>query len=127
MTRAQALAFLGRDRAFLTPDDMCGLSHVAPLAIQQLFGVDRYNDMLFLPSMTLIEYLSEKGRDRYWAAAELNVSPEAVRLWLAGHRTPTPEMMRRIMEWSGGKVSPNDFVLTPAGSTPPAPQPEAAE
>jgi DNA-binding transcriptional regulator YdaS (Cro superfamily) len=63
--------------------------------------------------MTLFEFMTLNARDRQWLATELSVSPEAVRLWLGGERTPSPEMMRRIAKLTKGKVTPNDFVLRP--------------
>lgn len=56
----------------------------------------------------------------------LGVGREAVRKWLRGERIPRPEVMRRIVEVTEGKVGPADFYdLTPsapAGTS----QPEAA-
>jgi hypothetical protein len=63
--------------------------------------------------MTLYEFLTLNNRDRHWAASELGVSHEAVRLWLSGERTPSPVMMRKVAALTAGKVTPNDFVLTP--------------
>lgn len=60
--------------------------------------------------MDLRAYLDTSGLDEAAFAAQLEVTKEAVRLWLTGERTPRPRMMRRIAEKTDGRVTPNDFI-----------------
>lgn len=61
--------------------------------------------------MKLREYLDATGRKAGDLAADLNVAENTVRRWLAGTRTPDPEMMRTIHAATKGLVQPNDLVL----------------
>lgn len=56
----------------------------------------------------------------------LGVGREAVRKWLRGERIPRPEVMRRIVEVTEGKVGPADFYDLPQVGTSGGAQPEAA-
>lgn len=60
--------------------------------------------------MRLGDYLESIKMDKETAAQQLEVSYQAVRNWVAGDRTPRPENMVRIEQWSGGIVRPNDFI-----------------
>jgi len=60
--------------------------------------------------MTLSDYLQTHQLTRTDAAQAFGVSVEAVRLWLAGARTPRPEQMRRIIAATNGLVTANDFL-----------------
>lgn len=60
--------------------------------------------------MDLKTYLSEKSIDMAAFAVSVDVSKEAVRLWIAGERTPRAEAMRRIVHETKGTVTPNDFL-----------------
>ena len=42
-------------------------------------------------------------------AAEIGVSYDAVRLWELGERMPSPNLMKRIMRYTEGEVTANDF------------------
>lgn len=59
--------------------------------------------------MKLGQYLERIGKSGRQAAKELEVSPAAVCRWINGKCIPSPEEMRKIMRWSGGKVMANDF------------------
>lgn len=43
------------------------------------------------------------------AATKLSVSKDVYNSWEYGVRIPRQKMMKKIIEWSGGKVSANDF------------------
>jgi|GEM_PF-5353755 len=45
------------------------------------------------------------------AATMLNVSGQAVWYWKTNKRRPSYELMNRITNWTGGKVTANDFQL----------------
>jgi DNA-binding transcriptional regulator YdaS (Cro superfamily) len=60
--------------------------------------------------MDLGTYITENGADIAELAKKLGVTKEAVRLWVAGSRTPRPDAMRRIVDATGGQVTPNDFL-----------------
>lgn len=45
------------------------------------------------------------------AACQLLVSKDVYNSWEYGVRIPRPAMMKKIIEWSGGKVTANDFYL----------------
>lgn len=60
--------------------------------------------------MDLRTYLDTSGVDEAAFATRLEVTKEAVRLWLTGERTPRPKMLRRILEKTDGRVTANDFV-----------------
>lgn len=73
------------------------------------FGVDLPNDPFQDVPMTLQEYMTLRGFSRADCAAHLGVTPECIRLWLAGKRHPSPEQARNILKVTGKKVTPNDF------------------
>ena len=66
--------------------------------------------------MRLRDYLARRNLTLTKFAAELGVSPEAVRRYVSGLRVPRPEIMARIVDRTGGAVQPNDFFLAGAGS-----------
>lgn len=59
--------------------------------------------------MKLNDYLKKHKIRRADFAADLNVTPEAVRLWTLDRRMPKPDMMRLIGKATKGKVTPMDF------------------
>lgn len=61
--------------------------------------------------MTLTEYMTANGLTRADVAAALNVTPEAVRLWMIGARMPSRDTLAAIAEFSQSQVMPNDFVF----------------
>lgn len=60
--------------------------------------------------MRLSQYLSVTETPVKDFALKVGVTPEAVRLYLAGKRTPRPAIMRAIREATSGAVEPNDFL-----------------
>lgn len=62
--------------------------------------------------MQFSEYLKENNITQSQAASELCVAQGIISMWVNGERLPRPENMKKITEWSGGKVQPNDFYLT---------------
>ena len=59
--------------------------------------------------MKLSVYLRRRRLKNADFAEIVNVTPEAVRLWLKGTRVPNQNTMRRIVEATDGRVRPNDF------------------
>ena len=59
--------------------------------------------------MKLGDYLDKNGVTVRDFAERLGMSPEAVRLYVAGRRVPRQEAMEKIIQATGGKVEPNDF------------------
>ena len=59
--------------------------------------------------MSFDDFLKEAGKSDARAAKELGCSSECVRLWRRGKRMPRSEAMARIKDWSGGKVTAEDF------------------
>jgi transcriptional regulator with XRE-family HTH domain len=47
------------------------------------------------------------------AAGALGISPASLSRIETGSQECRPELQRRIYEWSGGTISPNDLVLRP--------------
>lgn len=62
--------------------------------------------------MRLTEYLSQQGIKRTEFAAKLDVSPGTITGWCKGTFWPSKENAKRIVEETGGAVSPNDFLET---------------
>ncbi len=68
--------------------------------------------------MKLAEYLKDSGLSLSAFAARAGVSEAAISRYVGGKRTPRPEIVRRIVLASGGRVQPNDLyaaVLPPGG------------
>lgn len=59
--------------------------------------------------MQFSEYLKEKNITQEQAASELGVDQAQISYWARGIKLPNKENMKKIVEWSGGKVQPNDF------------------
>ena len=60
--------------------------------------------------MKLNDWLTKSKQTRRQFAASLGVTPEAVRLWIAGERFPTRSNLASIAALTKGKVKANDFV-----------------
>jgi len=59
--------------------------------------------------MKLKEYIEDcKITQEQVALAVGTIQPNVSR-WLSGESIPAPENMAKIVEWTGGKVQPNDF------------------
>lgn len=61
--------------------------------------------------MQLSDYLRETGQKPGDFADKIGVAGNSVRRWIAGTRTPDPDMMRVIHAATKGAVRPDDFVL----------------
>ena len=59
--------------------------------------------------MKLGDYLDQNGVTVQDFADRLEMSAEAIRLYVAGRRVPRPNAMAKIINATGGKVEPNDF------------------
>ncbi len=59
--------------------------------------------------MKLQAYRERKRLTRFQAAQQLDVDTSTVWRWETGKAEPLPAQIRRINEWSGGKVTANDF------------------
>lgn len=59
--------------------------------------------------MTLDSYLTERGITTAEFAKRIETSFEAVRRYRAGLRVPERGVMQKIVNATGGAVSPNDF------------------
>lgn len=65
--------------------------------------------------MKLAHYLNEMNISHEQFAAEMGgLSISGVRKWLYGERVPRPDQLRKIAELTGGRVEPNDFILSEA-------------
>lgn len=62
--------------------------------------------------MQLKEYIKLTGKSLAEVGKELGgYSAAAVSRWQNGKAVPDPEPMRKIMEWSKGNVTANDFYV----------------
>ena len=59
--------------------------------------------------MKLAEYITSHGTTQDAFAKAIGVTPEAVRLWCLGLRTPRPKAVLAIRKETGGKVDWQDF------------------
>lgn len=59
--------------------------------------------------MKLEAYRIKKRLSRFQAAQEIGVDTSTVWKWEKGKSNPLPPQIKRITEWSGGKVTANDF------------------
>jgi transcriptional regulator with XRE-family HTH domain len=59
--------------------------------------------------MRLAEYLTRERKAVDEFAVEVGVDPASVRRYLRGERRPRGAVMQRIIEVTGGSVTPNDF------------------
>lgn len=57
------------------------------------------------PMKTLDQYMTENRISNQEAAAALNVTDQAVRMWRKFDRTPTGTKQREIIRWSQGLVT----------------------
>ena len=59
--------------------------------------------------MKLRQYLTDHDLTLTEFARLVGVTTEAVRRYVGGDRTPTPDVMRRIFDMTDGAVTANDF------------------
>ena len=60
--------------------------------------------------MQLIDYRKSLDMSRAEMARQLDVDIVTAWRWEAGFVTPRPKQMQAIMTWSGGQVTPNDWI-----------------
>lgn len=60
--------------------------------------------------MKLKTYRKQQGLSRAKVAEALGVTGVTVWRWETGRMFPSAPVMKRIAKWSGGQVTPNDFV-----------------
>jgi hypothetical protein len=60
--------------------------------------------------MTLQDYLDSKKITKYRAAKEMGVAWTTIWRWITGRSIPEAAQMRTVQEWTGGAVTPNDWV-----------------
>lgn len=66
--------------------------------------------------MKLASYLDAKEITRRAFADLIGVSEVAICRYINGDRVPRRKEMARIIDVTGGEVTPNDFMLIPASS-----------
>jgi transcriptional regulator with XRE-family HTH domain len=66
--------------------------------------------MVSLVAMKLSSYLDAAKETHEAFAKRIGVSQAAVSRYAAGARLPRPEVLHRIVEATGGKVTANDFL-----------------
>jgi len=54
-------------------------------------------------------WIEKSGKTQEQIAADLGVTQGSVSRWCLGLAIPRPEMMAKIVEYTGGEVQPNDF------------------
>ena len=60
--------------------------------------------------MLFNDWLAQAGRSKYKVAKDLNIQWTTIWRWTTGRGLPSPDMMRRVQEYTGGQVTPNDWV-----------------
>lgn len=60
--------------------------------------------------MLLKDYIRQRRITIADAARELKEHHDTVRKWAHGLRVPRPPAQRKIREWSGGAVTPADWI-----------------
>lgn len=68
--------------------------------------------MVFSGFMTLDDYLKSTDQTEDAFAKRISVSQPAVHRYRNG-RIPTPDVMQKIVDATGGQVTPNDFFGLP--------------
>lgn len=76
--------------------------------------------------MKLRDFLSDRSLSEAELGRLLGVGQATVNRYIRGERIPRPEVMRRIVEVTEGKVGPADFYDFPPVAAPSGTQPEAA-
>lgn len=62
--------------------------------------------------MTLQDWLKTQDRSKYRAAKDLGVAWTTMWRWITGRSIPQPEQMRAVQDYTGGAVTPNDWIST---------------
>ncbi len=61
--------------------------------------------------MLLLDYINENDISKAEAARQLGVRWTTIWRWIKGRSVPQHDHLLKIKEWSGGQVTPNDFVV----------------
>lgn len=61
--------------------------------------------------MKLIDYMIEQNLKEHQVAAAIGVAQGTVNKLKRGKCWPKREIAQRILEWSNGKVTPNDMMM----------------
>lgn len=64
--------------------------------------------------MTLQEWIEQKGISKYRVAKDIGVAWTTLWRWITGRAMPQPEQMRAVQAYTGGAVTPNDWINTAA-------------
>jgi len=64
--------------------------------------------------MKLDQFLAEKNLTQPAFAEAIGVTQQAVSIWVREHSLPRRAVMRRILDFTEGKVTPNDFYSPPS-------------
>lgn len=64
--------------------------------------------------MRLEEWLAKEDRTKAWFARMIGVPPSTIARILADNRSPTHQVMEKIIQATNGEVLPNDFFDLPA-------------
>lgn len=64
--------------------------------------------------MQLSEYLKDAEKSQAEFARDIGEKPQTVGRYVAGKRKPEEDVMRKIFNATGGKVTANDFYGLPA-------------
>ena len=83
---------------------------------------------MHISAMRLSDYLSEQGHGDAEFAVAIGVDRSSVNRMRNGKLVPSPAVMQRIIELTGGRVTANDFFDIPSSSpTHGAPSTDSAE
>lgn len=69
----------------------------------------KYTIVVYNRFMKLKDYIDEHGLSYSFVGKAIGVSTEAARRYANGERIPQPEIMQKIVDYTGGTVTPNDF------------------
>ena len=61
--------------------------------------------------MTLLDYLQKHGLSQQALGDRLGLTQSTISRYVSGERMPKREHLRRIMEETGGLVTPTDFLI----------------
>lgn len=59
--------------------------------------------------MKLKEWIEKEHKTQQEVADAIGVAQGQVSAWCSGDKMPRPENIRKIVEYTGGEVQPNDF------------------
>lgn len=59
--------------------------------------------------MRFSDFITQSGKTQSQVAEELGTSQANVSRWSSGESLPEATLIKKIYDWSGGEVQPNDF------------------